>query len=113
MTVTDSLKQNIVYAVSAAAGVGLLAYIFYKHRGSCCKGRPINPSIRKDEKKVSDVLDLEELMKTVPPGEKVSLCRCWKSKKWPYCDGAHKEHNQSTGDNVGPVNIVRKKAGTS
>ncbi|KAK0056226.1 adenosine kinase 1 isoform X2 [Biomphalaria pfeifferi] len=109
----DSLKQNIVYAVSAAAGVGLLAYIFYKHRGSCCKGRPINPSIRKDEKKVSDVLDLEELIKTVPPGEKVSLCRCWKSKKWPYCDGAHKEHNQSTGDNVGPVNIVRKKADTS
>jgi CDGSH-type Zn-finger protein len=28
---------------------------------------------------------------TIVPGEKVSICRCWKSKKFPICDGAHKE----------------------
>ncbi len=33
------------------------------------------------------------------PGEKISLCRCFKSKTFPYCDGEHKhEANQ-----CGPV----------
>jgi len=30
------------------------------------------------------------------PGEKVALCRCFASNKFPYCDGSHKEH-QGTG----------------
>ena len=34
--------------------------------------------------------------------------RCWKSKKFPYCDGAHNAHNKATGDNVGPLIIKRK-----
>jgi len=25
-------------------------------------------------------------------GEKVALCRCFASNKFPYCDGSHKEH---------------------
>ena len=35
--------------------------------------------------------------------------RCWKSKKFPYCDGSHAKHNTVTGDNVGPL-IVKKSA---
>ena len=23
-------------------------------------------------------------------GEKIALCRCFKSKKFPYCDGSHR-----------------------
>lgn len=26
------------------------------------------------------------------PGESVWLCRCFASKKFPYCDGTHKQH---------------------
>ncbi|MFQ5341817.1 MAG: CDGSH iron-sulfur domain-containing protein [Anaerolineae bacterium] len=26
------------------------------------------------------------------PGEKVALCRCFGSQKFPFCDGTHKEH---------------------
>ncbi len=26
------------------------------------------------------------------PGEKVALCRCFQSKRFPFCDGTHKEH---------------------
>ncbi len=37
----------------------------------------------------------------------VSLCRCWKSKRFPYCDGAHRKHNEETGDHVGPV-VIKK-----
>ncbi|KAJ8870375.1 hypothetical protein PR048_029396 [Dryococelus australis] len=66
--------------------------------------RPINPMIRKDCKKVVDFIEVEDI------GEKVSLCRCWLSKKWPYCDGAHGPHNRRNGDNTGPVVVRRKPA---
>ena len=38
--------------------------------------------------------------------EKAVYCRCWKSKKFPYCDGAHNAHNKKTGDNLGPLIIT-------
>jgi len=31
------------------------------------------------------------------PGEKISLCRCFKSKTFPFCDGAHKQETNSCG----------------
>ena len=37
------------------------------------------------------------------PGEQVSLCRCWKSAKFPLCDGTHKQL-------PGHVGSVRVKA---
>ena len=36
------------------------------------------------------------------------FCRCWKSKKFPYCDGSHAKHNEETGDNTGPLIVKRK-----
>ena len=33
----------------------------------------------------------------------VALCRCYKSSKFPLCDGTHVKHNEETGDNVAPV----------
>ncbi len=38
-----------------------------------------------------------------PKGTKIALCRCWKSKIFPKCDGAHRAHNKENNDNVGPV----------
>ncbi|XP_065843303.1 CDGSH iron-sulfur domain-containing protein 2 homolog B-like [Oscarella lobularis] len=64
----------------------------------------INASIDKDKNKVATSKDIEEL------GEKAVFCRCWKSKKFPYCDGSHNKHNQSTGDNVGPLIVKNEKA---
>ncbi|KAF6264120.1 hypothetical protein COO60DRAFT_1698413 [Scenedesmus sp. NREL 46B-D3] len=63
----------------------------------------INPDIKKDVEKVVDMLKADELPK------KAVFCRCWKSKTFPYCNGAHVKHNQETGDNVGPL-IVEKAA---
>jgi CDGSH-type Zn-finger protein len=41
---------------------------------------------------------------TLSPGEKISLCRCWQSEKFPYCDGSHKKLDLATP--VGPA-VVR------
>ncbi|VDO27455.1 unnamed protein product [Haemonchus placei] len=52
--------------------------------------------------KVVDTVDVEDI------GEKKAFCRCWRSEKFPYCDGAHTKHNKETGDNVGPL-VVKGK----
>jgi CDGSH-type Zn-finger protein len=63
----------------------------------------VNLTLKKDSPKVVDTVDIEEI------GEKKVFCRCWRSKKFPYCDGAHAKHNEETGDNVGPLIITGKK----
>jgi CDGSH-type Zn-finger protein len=62
----------------------------------------INNGIRPQSPLVKDVIVLEV-------GQKMAICRCWKSKKFPQCDGAHVEHNKIYGDNVGPIIIAAPK----
>ncbi|KAK2160503.1 hypothetical protein LSH36_132g05056 [Paralvinella palmiformis] len=97
--------QLIIFMLTIAIIFYSLIRLFHPSvdKGPKGKGHPINPSIRKECPKVVDVLDVEDLNK-----EKVSYCRCWKSKKFPLCDGSHNAHNEETGDNVGPV-VIRKK----
>ena len=38
--------------------------------------------------------------------DKMVLCRCWKSSKFPLCDGAHGDHNKCCHDNVGPLVVL-------
>jgi len=61
----------------------------------------VNEKIDKDSPKVVHTVEIEEI------GEKKVFCRCWKSNKFPYCDGSHTKHNEETGDNVGPL-IIKK-----
>ncbi|KAL1139533.1 hypothetical protein AAG570_006516 [Ranatra chinensis] len=61
----------------------------------------VNPSIRKDEAKVVDIVNIEDL------GDSTAFCRCWRSAKFPYCDGSHGRHNRENCDNTGPV-VIKK-----
>ncbi|XP_020629347.1 CDGSH iron-sulfur domain-containing protein 2 homolog A-like isoform X1 [Orbicella faveolata] len=63
----------------------------------------VNKTHQKEKEKVADAFQIEDL------GDKSVFCRCWKSKKFPRCDGSHTQHNKETGDNVGPVVLKRKK----
>uniref|UniRef100_A0AC35U6R9 ZnF_CDGSH domain-containing protein n=1 Tax=Rhabditophanes sp. KR3021 TaxID=114890 RepID=A0AC35U6R9_9BILA len=88
------LEVTLSILLAAAGG-----YIFFLRRQA--NYSPINPDIRKDCRKVVDTFDIEDI------GEKLVLCRCWKSKKFPICDGAHGPHNRECNDNTGPVVIKR------
>lgn len=69
----------------------------------------VNRRQKLSEKKVVDKLDMEDLDKLLKKNDgKVCYCRCWKSAKFPYCDGTHGTHNKETGDNVGPLVINNK-----
>lgn len=72
-----------------------------------CLFQPVNPDIKKDVAKVVDTVNIEDL------GDKTAYCRCWRSKKFPYCDGAHGKYNRDHGDNTGPIVITRAKPTSS
>ena len=61
----------------------------------------VNISYKLESKKVAETFSIEDL------GNKTVFCRCWQSKKFPLCDGAHGKHNQKCGDNLGPVIITK------
>ena len=58
-------------------------------------GERINKQIELSKDKVVTNIELK-------PNEKIVLCRCWRSTKFPLCDGSHAHHNSINGDNVGP-----------
>ncbi|XP_046716267.1 CDGSH iron-sulfur domain-containing protein 1 [Silurus meridionalis] len=87
--------------VAAALERYLLTRYFSSQTDS--KGK-VNLEINKDSAKVVHSFNIEDI------GKMSAYCRCWRSKKFPYCDGAHTKHNMETGDNVGPLIIKRRDA---
>ncbi len=68
----------------------------------------VNLKIKKEEPKVVDTVSCGEIENLAQFKDgKLVMCRCWRSEKFPYCDGSHVKHNTETGDNVGPL-IIKK-----
>eukprot|EP00923_Selenidium_pygospionis_P031925 GHVN01056416.1.p1 GENE.GHVN01056416.1~~GHVN01056416.1.p1 ORF type:complete len:145 (-),score=35.47 GHVN01056416.1:1830-2264(-) len=51
--------------------------------------------------------DIEEMCKGSSSG-KCSICRCWKSKTFPKCDGSHRQIPVARGVGVGPFVIMKE-----
>ena len=66
-----------------------------------------NSKINVNNFKAKDIVNLK-----LEEGKAYSFCRCWQSKKWPFCDGAHKTYNLENGESLGPVRIVLGDAET-
>ncbi|XP_054713146.1 CDGSH iron-sulfur domain-containing protein 1-like isoform X2 [Uloborus diversus] len=95
----ENVQVYLPWALTTAAlGTALYALFVLKKKGS-----RVNKKIQQDNNKVVHSVDIEDV------GKKAVFCRCWKSEKFPYCDGSHNKHNEDTGDNVGPLIIKQKE----
>jgi CDGSH-type Zn-finger protein len=55
--------------------------------------RVVNLSIKKSEAKVVDKVDCGEIENLAEfSNGKLVMCRCWRSKTFPYCDGMTAGH---------------------
>ncbi|RUS69635.1 hypothetical protein EGW08_022600 [Elysia chlorotica] len=93
-------KEWVTTYIPLASSIALALYVVWDARRP--KVGLVNPDIQKDQQKVVHSIDVEDI------GEKLSICRCWRSKTFPLCDGVHKVHNRETGDNVGPLRLKRR-----
>lgn len=95
----------------------VLSRWLYNQRGHVFQGRSIiklksepDGDSANSASRINTLIDLsaEKVVNQISlsSGEKCVLCRCWKSSKFPLCDGSHVKHNKATGDNVGPVIIT-------
>lgn len=87
---------SLIPFFAAIGGVSYVTYRVFRPKS------PVNPSVKKEVAKVVDCVNIEDL------GDKQCYCRCWRSSKFPYCDGTHGKYNAETGDNVGPLVISKK-----
>merc|ERR1719262_208083 len=70
------------------------------------RSKLVNPNIKKDQEKVPTLMEFDEIQAKAKDGN-VCLCRCWRSAKFPFCDGTHLKYNKETGDNVAPF-VIKK-----
>ena len=95
---------------SLAIGLGIGFVVAFMFLPGASGNQPINASIQKDSPKVATMCTLQDIEDLVDASDKgvKAYCRCWKSKDFPYCDGAHVKHNKECGDNIGPL-VIKKK----
>mmetsp|Transcript_36010 Transcript_36010/g.101385 ORF Transcript_36010/g.101385 Transcript_36010/m.101385 type:complete len:100 (+) Transcript_36010:51-350(+) len=98
----ETYKKELA-GVAVGFGVGLAVGYFLCSRSEGSSRVNAN-NIHPESKKIVDTCAVGD----IEDGGKKVYCRCFRSAKFPYCDGAHNKHNEDTGDNVGPL-IVKKE----
>mmetsp|Transcript_99637 Transcript_99637/g.121854 ORF Transcript_99637/g.121854 Transcript_99637/m.121854 type:complete len:102 (-) Transcript_99637:133-438(-) len=91
---------------SLVVGVGLGALVGFLVSKALSKPTLVNPGIDKGSEKVATVQSLKDVEQTCKNNNgKAVFCRCWRSSKFPYCDGSHGKYNKECCDNTGPLVI--------
>ncbi|KAJ0406504.1 hypothetical protein P43SY_001435 [Pythium insidiosum] len=102
-------QEEWLYLAPLLITIGVLLFTLLAPSGKSSKPGRVNRQIQLEKEKVVDFMEVKEIEDLVTKGKgKCAVCRCWKSKKFPLCDGSHLKHNKETGDNLGPV-ILHKK----
>merc|ERR1711976_437962 len=102
LNMQDFSGTDVLKAMPFVAATGAAAFFAYKAITMKGSSGCVNQSVQKNDAKVVHSFKVDDL------GDQAVFCRCWRSSKFPYCDGSHVKHNETTGDNVGPL-IVKKK----
>ncbi|XP_060692775.1 CDGSH iron-sulfur domain-containing protein 1-like [Hemiscyllium ocellatum] len=102
-TWASGLQQKSYWIILPLTVGGMVGgYFLYRMiRSKIERNSRVNRAISKDVAKVVHSFDIEDL------GANTAFCRCWRSSKFPYCDGTHEKHNLETRDNVGPLIITK------
>ncbi|KAE8912405.1 hypothetical protein PF005_g14351 [Phytophthora fragariae] len=104
------LKQDEwLYLAPLLITIFVLGLSLFAGKSSAKPGR-VNRKVQLEKEKVVDFVSVPDVEDMIKEKGKCTVCRCWKSKKFPFCDGAHMKHNKETGDNVGPLVLTAKKA---
>jgi len=96
-----SVKDVLHLAALSGAVAGTIHYGIQPLLANKNSKSRINNAVKLEVEKVVDVVKISEF----DDGQAKYYCRCWKSKKFPFCDGAHAKHNKETGDNIGPLAV--------
>ncbi|MES1910467.1 MAG: hypothetical protein MHM6MM_003054 [Cercozoa sp. M6MM] len=83
----------------------VIAVLVYDSLPKGSKSGRVNHRVKLTKPKVVDRVCCKEVQESA--NGQIAMCRCWNSKKFPYCDGSHVAHNKKTGDNVGPLLLTR------
>jgi CDGSH-type Zn-finger protein len=96
--VTDMLTQQFFVGLFTGLVLAVTALKFLSPPAK------INTSIDLDKKKVVNSVTIKDIEEC--DGALMAMCRCWKSKKFPLCDGSHCALNDA-GDNPGHTRFFR------
>eukprot|EP00929_Paragymnodinium_shiwhaense_P106133 TRINITY_DN7130_c0_g1_i2.p1 TRINITY_DN7130_c0_g1~~TRINITY_DN7130_c0_g1_i2.p1 ORF type:complete len:162 (-),score=49.46 TRINITY_DN7130_c0_g1_i2:182-667(-) len=103
------VADNGVLSIGTLGGASLVSLVAVASLRSISKMK----LAAEGKQKINSQIDLESPkvvnQEKLSGGDKKVYCRCWLSKTFPLCDGAHAKHNEETGDNVGPLIVSVEK----
>lgn len=92
--------------ICSSLALGYAAYITWKLKRIQEDGKKRPMNIDQDNFPAKHEVNIDTIDRKSRPKKRISYCRCWRSATFPYCDGAHKQHNRENNDKVNALVLV-------